>query len=114
MIMRLSFIQDRIKSYNAKLRDSNVNHDASKKIQKPHGDVRHAAVLIPILSQRDGLTLLLTQRTDHLDNHPGQVSFPGGVTEANDDTLEHTALRETREEIGLKHSNIDILGRIDT
>ena len=72
-----------------------------------------AAVLVPIVDRPDGLTILLTQRTDHLRDHAGQVSFPGGRVEPNDADHEATALRETQEEIGLSHDRIDLIGRLD-
>ena len=71
-----------------------------------------AAVLIPLVMRADGLYLLLTRRADHLRDHAGQISFPGGRVEPNDGSAEATALRETTEEIGLAASHIDILGRL--
>lgn len=69
-----------------------------------------AAVLFPIV-QRDGEpTVLLTQRTAHLRDHPGQVSFPGGRCEAADPSPADTALRETVEEIGLSPAHVEIVG----
>ncbi|HJV94112.1 MAG TPA: CoA pyrophosphatase [Azonexus sp.] len=69
-----------------------------------------AAVLFPIV-QRDGKqTVLLTQRTAHLRDHAGQISFPGGRVEAEDLSPIHTALRETEEEIGLSRERIQVLG----
>ena len=69
-----------------------------------------AAVLFPIVS-RDGVqTVLLTQRTAHLRDHAGQISFPGGRVEAADESPLHTALRETEEEIGLPREQVEILG----
>lgn len=69
-----------------------------------------AAVLFPIV-RRDGFhTVLLTQRTAHLRDHAGQISFPGGRVEAEDLSPTHTALRETEEEIGLARERIEILG----
>jgi 8-oxo-dGTP pyrophosphatase MutT (NUDIX family) len=73
-----------------------------------------AAVLIPLVERDGGMTVLLTQRTDHLDDHPGQISFPGGRAEAGDADPVETALRETEEEIGLGRRHIDVLGRLDT
>ncbi|MBS1144600.1 MAG: hydrolase [Proteobacteria bacterium] len=69
-----------------------------------------AAVLFPIVLRDDGHTVLLTQRTAHLRDHAGQISFPGGRVEAEDLSPSHTALRETEEEIGLSRERIDILG----
>jgi len=72
-----------------------------------------AAVLVPLIERADGLTALLTQRTNHLAHHPGQVSFPGGHVDPEDTSPEDTALRETEEEVGLHRRHIDVLGRLD-
>lgn len=69
-----------------------------------------AAVLFPIVLRDGGETVLLTQRTAHLKDHPGQISFPGGRVEAEDPSHAHTALRETAEEIGLDAGHIEVLG----
>jgi 8-oxo-dGTP pyrophosphatase MutT (NUDIX family) len=69
-----------------------------------------AAVLFPIVLRDAGHTVLLTQRTAHLRDHAGQISFPGGRVEAEDISPSHTALRETEEEIGLQRERIEILG----
>lgn len=69
-----------------------------------------AAVLFPIVRRSDGFQVLLTQRTDHLKDHPGQVSFPGGRVEPADSSPIHTALREAQEEIGLAPDLPRILG----
>lgn len=71
-----------------------------------------AAVLVPLVMREGGLTVLLTKRTDHLRDHAGQVSFPGGRVEAHDLSPIATALRETLEETGLSAEHIDILGRL--
>jgi 8-oxo-dGTP pyrophosphatase MutT (NUDIX family) len=72
--------------------------------------LKRAAVLVPIVRRPGGLTMLLTQRTAHLANHGGQVSFPGGRAEQADSSLIETALRETEEEIGLHRRHVDIIG----
>ncbi|WP_265944184.1 CoA pyrophosphatase [Dechloromonas sp. A34] len=69
-----------------------------------------AAVLFPIVLRDDKQTVLLTQRTAHLRDHAGQISFPGGRVEAEDLSPIHTALRETEEEIGLSRERIEVLG----
>jgi len=69
-----------------------------------------AAVLFPIVRHPARATVLLTQRTAHLRDHAGQVSFPGGRVEADDPSPVHTALRETEEEIGLSRERIEVLG----
>lgn len=74
---------------------------------------REAAVLVPIISRSDGEHLLFTKRADHLGEHPGQMSFPGGGREPEDDSLEATARREAFEEIGLDPVDAEIVGRLD-
>lgn len=71
---------------------------------------RAAAVLIPIVARDDGPTVLLTQRTDHLSTHSGQIAFPGGGVESHDRDRLETALREAREEVGLDPGCVDVLG----
>jgi 8-oxo-dGTP pyrophosphatase MutT (NUDIX family) len=73
----------------------------------------HASVLIALVP-RDEITVLLTQRTDHLTDHPGQISFPGGRAETEDADAAATALREAHEEIGLEPSFVDVLGTMPT
>ena len=65
------------------------------------GKVTKAAVLIPLVLKEDGLSVLLTQRTNHLRDHAGQISFPGGRMDPEDQSPDDTALRESQEEIGL-------------
>lgn len=74
---------------------------------------RPAAVLVPIVG-REQLTVLLTQRTDHLPAHAGQIAFPGGKPDPDDTGPVMTALRETREEIGLLPEFIEPIGFLDT
>ena len=71
-----------------------------------------AAVLVPLVQREAGLNLLLTRRTDHLRDHAGQISFPGGRVEPEDDGPVATALRETEEEIGLSRQHIEIIGQL--
>lgn len=75
-------------------------------------ELTRAAVLVPVVVRPDALSVLLTRRTEHLHHHPGQISFPGGREEADDLSPEMTALRETREEIGLGDQSIELLGRL--
>ena len=72
-----------------------------------------AAVLVPLVVRPRGLQVLLTQRTDHLHDHAGQVSFPGGRRSHHDASPVETALRETREEIGLAEEFIEVVGLLD-
>ena len=73
----------------------------------------HASVLIALVP-RDEIAVLLTQRTEHLTDHPGQISFPGGRVEPEDADAAATALREAHEEIGLGSSYVDVLGAMPT
>jgi len=74
--------------------------------------IRPAAVLVPVVDH-DEPTVLLTQRAQHLPDHPGQVSFPGGKIEKSDENPCASALRETNEEIGLDRSHIEPIGYLD-
>jgi 8-oxo-dGTP pyrophosphatase MutT (NUDIX family) len=74
--------------------------------------LRPAAVLVPLVAREPDLTVLFTQRAAHLKEHSGQVSFPGGRVHAEDASVEATALRETREEIGLDPGRVELLGRM--
>jgi 8-oxo-dGTP pyrophosphatase MutT (NUDIX family) len=72
----------------------------------------NAAVLVPLVQREQGLTVLLTQRTSHLRDHAGQISFPGGRAEASDVDAIDTALRETEEEVGLARRHVEVLGAL--
>ena len=74
---------------------------------------RHAAVLIPLFFKNGEVHLLFTKRTDKVETHKGQISFPGGMADKSDDKLRETALRETWEEMGIKSSDIKLLGKTD-
>jgi 8-oxo-dGTP pyrophosphatase MutT (NUDIX family) len=74
--------------------------------------LKPAAVLVPVVTRDEGLTVLLTRRTDHLHDHPGQVSFPGGRVDAGDASPAATALREAEEEIGLSRERVQLLGQL--
>lgn len=71
-----------------------------------------AAVLCALVDGREGLDVILTRRVDHLRHHAGQVSFPGGRMDEDDESEEATALREAHEEIGLPPSAVEVLGRL--
>ena len=72
-----------------------------------------AAALVPLVERPGGMTLLFTQRTKHLNDHAGQISFPGGRVEAHDESPMATALRETEEEIGLAPEFVEVVGYLD-
>lgn len=71
-----------------------------------------AAVLVGVVERPDGPTVLLTQRTEHLKDHAGQISFPGGRVEPHDHSIEATALREAEEEVGLEPARVEVLGAL--
>jgi len=97
--------------------DHAVDYPGSKSRARAFADgdliARPAAVLVPLVKRSNGLHVILTRRTDHLSDHAGQISFPGGRQEEFDVTIEETALRETEEEIGLNRGHIELIGRID-
>jgi len=88
-----------------------LNSRVPQRLEPPHAG--RAAILMPIFDRGGDHFFLLTQRTHTVETHKGQISFPGGVVEAHDDTLSQTALRETWEEIGLSPEKIKILGEFD-
>ena len=73
-----------------------------------------ASVLVPLVVRGDDITVLLTKRTAHLSDHPGQISFPGGRAEVFDADPTATALREAKEEVGLDAQHVDVLGSLPT
>lgn len=74
---------------------------------------QEAAVLVPIVERDCGPSLVFTKRSEQLEDHPGQMSFPGGKREPEDETLRETALRESNEEIGLEPTGVEFVGRLD-
>jgi 8-oxo-dGTP pyrophosphatase MutT (NUDIX family) len=76
------------------------------------GEPMAAAVLVPLVNRDAGLTVLLTQRSADLPDHPGQISFPGGRVEPDDPDVVFAALREAEEEIGLPPGRVTPLGRL--
>ena len=83
-------------------------------LEKIASTLKPAGVLIPVRRHDSGLSVLLTQRSADLKHHAGQVSFPGGRMEETDADIEVTALRETREEIGIAEEEVAIIGYLET
>lgn len=84
-----------------------------ERIDNSHSEYIHAAVLIPIFIGSGVYKILFTQRTNSVQHHKGQISFPGGTVEKQDHSMIETALRESSEEIGLLEKDVEIIGRID-
>ncbi len=74
---------------------------------------RRAAVLVPILMEPEGPSIVYTVRKGHLQDHAGQISFPGGSMEPSDDSLLETALREAEEEIDLGRELVEVIGELE-
>ena len=90
--------------------DDGMHHSDLPSDLSGHHSLREASVLIPLLKQRDEWHVLYIRRTKNInDRHSGQVAFPGGARESGDINAVNTALRETREEIGISEDNISIV-----
>ena len=74
---------------------------------------KRAGILVPILTDGEEPTLLLTRRADTLNAHRGEVAFPGGMWEEGDEHIAATALREAEEEVGLPPGSVELIGAID-
>ncbi|SEP35089.1 8-oxo-dGTP pyrophosphatase MutT, NUDIX family [Rhodospirillales bacterium URHD0017] len=74
---------------------------------------RPAAVLVPLVCREPGITVLLTQRTEDMPSHAGQIAFPGGRKQQEDADAPATALRETEEEVGLSRTFVQVIGAVD-
>ena len=110
--MRLRFTQE--KQWQAEVTDENraaLAKEGSFRAGRGN-ELTPAAVLIPLIMHENELKILLTQRTAHLHDHPGQISFPGGRSDPQDASAIDTALREAEEEIGLPSNRVEVLGSL--
>lgn len=89
-----------------------IPDESARRYPGREGTPVEAAVLVPLVMRPDGVTVLLTQRTAHLNDHAGQISFPGGKIETTDASPAAAAIRETEEETGLLHQHIEVLGSL--
>ncbi|HQR19424.1 MAG TPA: CoA pyrophosphatase [Burkholderiaceae bacterium] len=85
---------------------------ADPRLWMPDLEARPAAVLVPLIAREHGMQVLLTQRTAHLSDHAGQISFPGGRVEERDVDATAAALREAQEEVGLPAERVEVIGRL--
>ncbi len=93
---------------------ADAEDDRTASACEPPPGLTTAAVLVPLVTHKQEMTVIFTQRTEHLADHAGQISFPGGRVERGDSGAVGTALREAREEIGLDPDRVDVVGRLGT
>ena len=79
---------------------------------EPTAEQRRAAVLVPLFVRDGALRIVLTRRTETVEHHRGQISFPGGAEEEADESAFATAVRETEEELGIPAGDIRLLGSL--
>ncbi|GFE64729.1 CoA pyrophosphatase [Litoreibacter roseus] len=102
-------IEAALKSHGTASSDFDLNPG----ISLPHGRfLREAAVLIPLIAVQESIHVILTKRSSALKHHPGQIAFPGGKKDPQDADLIACALRESHEEIGLPHTQVNVLGAL--
>jgi len=109
--MKQDFIIERLNATPAK--SQRGDDDLNPGMVPIRDPLTPAAVLVPLVLRPEGVTLLLTKRTAHLNDHAGQVSFPGGRVEISDANRIATALRETTEEVGVHPRHITPIGNLD-
>ena len=88
------------------------DHDLNPDL-RPTRSPTSAAVLVPIVLWPAGMTILLTQRSDNLNDHAGQISFPGGRIEPDDADAARAAIREMQEEVGIEPDRVEVVGELD-
>ena len=110
MVLTEEFISQRLQDA---LTSAGPSSDGYAEIDLESDDrLKCAAVLVPLVWHSDEWNLLYTRRTDRVESHKGQVSFPGGACDDDETTPEQTALREAEEEIGIEPAHVRVLGRL--
>lgn len=89
------------------------DHELNPAFYPPPRALKPAGVLVPLIERRGELSVLLTRRTDHLYDHAGQISFPGGRVDPGDEGPVAAALREAAEEVGLPPGDVELAGELD-
>src|SRR3990172_5448927 len=111
--MAINFPEDYISRKLSAAIDSTGSSDGFQEIDlNEETRLKCAAVLVPLVWYDDEWHLLFTRRTDTVESHKGQVSFPGGACDEDEKTPEETALREAHEEIGVEPDQVTLLGRL--
>jgi len=90
----------------------NLQQHKPAELESIHNARARAAVLVPILVDVSGLSILLTERAGGLSSHGGEAAFPGGKEDRTDHSLEFTALRENEEELGISPDGVDVIGSL--
>lgn len=110
-IITEGFIRDKLREASR----SHVETDGYAEIPlQPDMHLKCAAVLVPLVFFQDEWHVLYTRRTDRVESHKGQVSFPGGACDEGETAPEQTALREADEEIGVRPSDVRVLGKLNS
>ena len=104
-------IKSSLSKYESCSSDFDLNSDM---VFNQKSNFLEASVLIPVLTFKENLEILLTKRSTNLKNHPGQIAFPGGKKEKFDSSPIETALRETEEEVGLSQHLVEIVASLPT
>ncbi|HEY0371455.1 MAG TPA: CoA pyrophosphatase [Thermoanaerobaculia bacterium] len=93
----------------ANLRELLAHRSAVEIVAPQH---RRASVLVPLIRNGAGYSILLTRRSENLASHGGQIAFPGGAVEAGEE-LHEAAIREAQEEVGIRPADVELIGRLD-
>ena len=111
--MNTEFIKNKITQHSSQDESVGGDFNLNPEMIRKTSNLVPAAVLIPLVLRKSGITLLFTRRTEALTNHPGQISFPGGHVDSKDNSPIEAALRETKEEVGIGEKHINIIGTLD-